>query len=162
MFTTAVKMDFKQQDKIAAEWLLHYHERKKQYQIQQEEHTVLSAANYNGLPRGNGIGRPTENKGLILAELEETHAWLQTIEDAESTLSEKKQAFLDIRRRAEQLEFVREVGRPGWVDYVQVQYADWHERNYGTEYLPSKKTLHLWWNEIIDVTVRIAIRRGCL
>lgn len=162
MLNAVVQMDFKQQDKLAAEWLLQYHERKKEYQRRQAENCMLSAVRYNGLPHGNGVGRPTETKGLLVVEMEKIQAWLQTIENAESTLSEKKQAFLDFRRRAEHLDFTREVGRPGWVDYVQVKYADWHERNYDTDYLPSKKTLHLWWNEIVNVTVRIAIARGCL
>jgi hypothetical protein len=154
--------DFKKQDKLAAEWLLNYHDRKEQHRIKQEIFSVLSATTYSGLPHGTDIGMPTENKGVALAELEEKELWLKTIEDAESTLSEKKQAFIEFRRRAEQLDFVKEVGRPGWVDYVQVRYADWHEKKYGKAYLPSKNTLHSWWNEIVDVTVRIAIRRGCL
>ena len=155
-------MDFKKQDKIAAEWLLDYHVRKKQHEQQQKNYSVLSSTTYNGMPHGTDIGRPTENKGIGLAELDEKQLWILTIEDTESTLSKKKQVFIEFRRRAEQLEFIKEVGRPGWVDYVQVKYAEWHEREYGKAYLPSKNTLHSWWNEIIDVAVRIAIRRGCL
>jgi hypothetical protein len=157
-----LNMDFKKQDKIAAEWLLNYHDRKKQYKLQQKNYSVLSATSYSGMPHSTDIGRPAENKGIALIELEEKRLWIMTIKDAESTLSEKKQAFIEFRRRAEELDFIKEVGRPGWVDYVQVKYAEWHEREYGKAYLPSKNTLHSWWNEIVDVTVRIAIRRGCL
>ena len=157
----AALMDFKRQDKISADWLLNCQEYRNQYLVEKESYSELSATIYSGMPHGSGIGKPAENKAITLTDLEVKKFWIMTIEDAESTLSDKKNIFLELRRRAEQIDAIREVGRPGWVDYVQVRYADWHEREYGKACLLSKNTLHGWWNEIVDVTVRIAIKRGC-
>ncbi|GMB01059.1 hypothetical protein [Pelosinus sp. IPA-1] len=154
-------MDFKRQDKISADWLLNCQEYRNQYLVEQESYSELSATTYSGMPHGSGIGKPAENKAITLTDLEIKRLWIITIENAESTLSNKKKAFLEFRRRAEIIENAKEVGRPGWVDYVQVRYADWHEKEYGKTCLLSKNTLHSWWNDIVDVTVRIAIKKGC-
>ena len=82
-----------------------------------------------------------------------------TVEDTESIFGEKKSTFLDLRRKAA-LKATGEVGRPGWVDFVQAKYADWHERQYGKACVPDKITLYRWWDEIVEVAVRIAIKRG--
>lgn len=73
-----------------------------------------------------------------------------TYEYMERTLSGKR------------LDRSRDVGRPGWVDYVQARYAEWHDRRYGQGYPPSKRTMIGWMDNIIDVTVRIAIKQGVL
>lgn len=154
--------DLKHENKIAAWWLLHYAERRKIYMEARKSFTVLKATAI-GMPRGSDIGFPTERKSEQLMNLEMDRLWLMTVEDAERCLSEKKRAFLEFRRRAEGMEFQRQdVGRPGWVDYVQARYADWHHRRYGGDYVPTDRTLRNWWHSIVDLTVRIAIRRGCL
>ena len=154
-------VDFKRQDRIAAEWLLNYHDRRRAYIDAQESYTALSATAITGMPHGSGTSNPTEQRALSLAELERQKMWIMTVEDTEAIFGEKKKAFIEMRRFAENIN-TGEVGRPGWVDYVQARYADWHERQYGKAFVPSKKTMQNWWNDIIEVAVRVAIRRGIL
>lgn len=157
-------IDYIGQNKIAAKWLLEYPEKRQDYLDRSGEFVVLSAVRVSGLPGGTSIGNPTQSKGLSLATLEEIRLWIMAIEDAESTLSEKKLEFLGIRRQAEKIKYEGDLerGRPPWVPYVQVHYADWHQRRYGAFFEPGRRTLLSWWDEIINVTVRIAILRGCI
>jgi len=149
------------ENKKAARWLLAYPERKQAYFEMLNNVQFIGAAVNDGMPRSTEIGRPAEKKGIRLADIDKARLWLMAIEDAEKTLGEKKLAFLDIRRQAEKQKS-NSPGRPGWIDYTMSRYADWHSRRYGGDYVPSYNTLRTWWQEIIDVTVRIAIRRGCL
>lgn len=159
-------IDFKGQNKIAEKWLLEYPERKQQYIERMHEFGVLGSTVYTGLPTGTDVGMPTQAKAITLVHLDEERLWIMTIEDTESTLSEKKRAFLDARRWVDeqQQEFDpgAEGGRPGWIDRTVIRYAKWHERRYGRYYEPSRRAIMYWWNEIINVAVRIAIKRGCL
>ena len=152
-------VDFKKQDRIAAEWLLNYHDRRRAYIDAQESYTALSATVNTGMPHGSGTSNPTEQRALSLAELERQKLWIMTVEDTESVFGEKKRTCLDLRRKAA-LQDTGEVGRPGWGDYVQAKYADWHENRYGKADVPAKITLYRWWDEIVEVAVRIAIKRG--
>lgn len=154
--------DLKSENKIASGWLLNYHERLQAFKSSMASFSELGATIYTGMPHSPTIGNPTENKGITLAQLEDTKVWLMTIEDTERCLSEKKRAYLDMRRRSNEIEAQQEIGRPGWVDYVQMRYSDWHYRRYGIAYVPSRCQLFRWWNEIVDIAVRIAIRRGVL
>ena len=157
-----IAIDFKKQDRTAAGWLLDYDYRKKAYSEAVERFSTLGATVITGLPHGSGVGNPTERKGLTLADLERQRLWIKTVEDAERTLGEKKREFLTLRRIAESLSDTGDVGRPSWVPFVQVRFADWHERKYGKAFVPSDKTFRIWWNDIVDAVVRIAIRRGLM
>jgi len=152
----AMKVDFQNENKQAAKWLLEYPERRQAY-IEKSNIQFIGAAVNDGMPRGYDTGRPCESKGIRLADLEIERQWIITIENVEKTLGPKKLAFLDIQKNRS-----NSVGRPGWIDYTMARYADWHNRNYGGDYVPSYNTLKVWWQEIIDITVRLAIRRGCL
>ena len=147
---------------MAGKWLLEYPDRKRAHCEAMSEVSMLSAMVYGLQPTGTDIGRPCETKALKLTDLDEQRLWLDTIERVEKTLSPKKRAFLDLRRQADQMKCNRRAGRPGWVAYVQTQYTDWHLREYGVEFIPAERTLKLWWSEIVNVTVRMAIRCGCL
>jgi hypothetical protein len=157
-------IDYIGQNKIAAKWLLEYPERRQSYIDQLSEFSVLGAMKYSSQPGGTDPGDPTKNKGVSLATLDEQRLWIMTIEETESTLGEKKLVFMDIRRQAENIKYEGDMerGRPPWMLYVQSHYADWHQRRYGVYYEPSRKTIFNWWYEIINIAVRIAIKRGCL
>lgn len=142
-------------NKIAEDWLLNIEARRKQYIQGQQEFSVLSVVNGDGQPSAHTPGRPTERKGLQLADIESMRCWIITIELVESMLSPKKTWFLKYRREAEDVEN-NEPGRPAWVDYVQANLMNRH----GVEV--DRKTLFAWRMELIDLAVRIAIKRGCL
>jgi len=73
-------------------------------------------------------------------------------------------AFLELRRQAELIKYEGEMerGRPSWVPYVQAHYAAWHQRRYHVYYEPGRQVLNDWWQDIINVAVRVALMRGCL
>jgi hypothetical protein len=145
------------ENKEASGWLLNYNDRIIKYKEALSEFSELSATVYTGMPHGSGVGFPTMNKAITLAEIERQKQWLMSVEETAMCLSEKKRAFLDFRRQAYLMP--REVGRPGWVVYVQCKYADWHGRRYGREYMPTEKTVRDWWRQIVDIAARIAIRK---
>jgi len=156
-------IDIKKQNKEALKWILNFADLRNTYIAAAANFSTLGSTNYSGMPKGSDVGNPTLNKAVTLTELERQKLWIMTIEAMEMTLSEKKQAFLELRRRAEELNSKkREKGRPGWIDYVQPRYADWHERRYSCAFVPSKRVMYNWMDELIDITVRIAIRGGIL
>jgi len=152
---------YKEENRQAAKWLLEYPERRQAYINRMNSIQYLGATQYDGMPHGTDVGRPCEAKGIRLADLDIDKKWIMAIEDAERTLGPKKLAFLDIRRQAEKQK-ASTGGRPGWMNYTMEKYADWQHRRYGGDYVPSYNTLRAWWDEILNVAVRIAIRRGCL
>ncbi|MDR3565557.1 MAG: hypothetical protein P4N59_29535 [Negativicutes bacterium] len=156
-------LDFAGQNRFATRWLLEYTERRIDYMDRMAEFSVLSATKYSGMPKGTDVGRPIENLGISLVSMEETRLWVMAIEDTEKCLGEKKLAFLNVRRWVHRQQEVgnTENGRPGWVDESQARYADWFYRRFDTVSCPSRNTMFKWWEEIINVTVRIAIARGC-
>ena len=154
-------VDFKRQDRVAADWLLNYHDRRRAYIDAQESYTALSATVNTGMPHGSGTSNPTEQRALSLAELERQKLWIETVEDVEKIFGERKREFINMRRYAESVESDC-VGRPGWVDCVQARYASWHESRYGKANVPGRMTMYGWWDEIVDVTVRIAIQKKLL
>jgi hypothetical protein len=156
------KIDIEKENEQAADWLLNFNTYKKQYIEALEAANDSAASIDNGMPSPTSVGRPTEQKAITFVELERRRQWLMTIENTEQILSEKRRVFLSLRRQAESIGFEAVQGRPGWVDFVQVQYAKWHELRYHKYYLPGRKTLFDWWNSIVNITARIAIRRGCL
>ena len=139
----------------AADWLLNIADRRRQYVQRQSEFSCLSVVTSDGQPSAHNPGRPTERKGMQLAELEAAKCWIITIEMVESMLSPKKTAFLAIRRESEGPS-MNDRGRPAWVDYAQMQLMERH----GIDL--SRRAMFDWWREIVELTVRVAIRRGCL
>lgn len=142
-------------NKQAAEWLINIDLKRRQYVQNQQEFSVLSVVNGDGQPSAHNPGHPTERKGMQLADLESMRCWIITIEMVESMLSPKKTAFLQYRREAETMRD-GDPGRPAWVDYVQANLS----RHHGIEI--ERRTLFDWWRELVELTVRVAIKRGCL
>lgn len=153
-------VDISKQNAEALEWILDYDNMRKRYIEQSAAFSEIAATAYTGMPHGSGISRPCENKGITLAELDKLKLKIMSVEKMEQTLSEKRKVFLEFRRRAEQVE--KGVGRPPWADYVQVRYANWHEARHGRHILLHRNTLRSWMDDIVEVTVRIAIKLGAM
>jgi len=151
--------DYQKENRQATKWLLQYNELKQGY-IEKSNIQYLGAAVNDGMPRSTDVGRPCESKGITLAGLEAARKWIISIEGVESVLGPKKLVFLQIRRQAEKQSC--NPGKSAWIDYTMSHYAEWHHREYGGDYVPSYRTLQEWWKEIVDITVRLAIRNGCL
>lgn len=155
-------IDIKRQNREALDWILNFADKRQAYINKCNDFTVLGAVKLDGMPHGTSPGNPCQNKGISLVEIEQMKKWIIVIESMEKTLSEKQTRYLQLRRDAEQNnKRDREPGRPGWVAYTQPRYADWFFHRYGCECVPTDKTMEVWMNKIIDVTVRIAIHDGC-
>lgn len=156
-------IDIKKQNKEALKWILNFANLRNSYIAAAANFSTLGSTNYSGMPKGNDVGNPTLNKAVTLTELERQKLWIMTIEAMEIILSEKRRTFLEFRRRAEHLQGKQDSpGRPGWVGYVQVRYAEWHEQRYGRAYVPNGNVMRCWINEMVDIVVRIGIRNGVL
>lgn len=152
----------KKENNEASKHLLNYHEELKTYEDKLNNFKVLGAMIYSDMPKGSDVGNPTLNKAIQSNELEYRKNWLEVVELTESTLSEKKKMFVNLRRLAMDIQFKQEVGRPGWVDYVSCKYSEWHYIKYGIAVQPSKQCMTKWWDDIVQVAARLAIRKGCL
>ncbi|MDF2499323.1 MAG: hypothetical protein K0Q77_37 [Anaerosporomusa subterranea] len=159
------------QDKQAIDWLLNFPDKRrayfesmaKMYNANGEYASEVAATLYTGMPKGSGVGRPAEEKAIGLVELSQQNLWIMTIEDVYKVLSPKKLIFLEARRQAEITYYDAKQGRPGWVEDTAKQYCTLIERQFfGFHHLPSGKTVKSWWKDIVNITVRIAQRRGCL
>lgn len=155
--------EIKNDNEEAAQWLLYYPIRRRQYY--QDRLEVLGATRSSEIRVKTGPGNQTLQKALKLSALDDVESWLETIELVESVLGEKKLVFLRVRREASYLQerFVR--GRPAWVVYTQHHYANEMAKKYQTQpekFWLSERTLKTWWQEIVDLAVRIALKKGLL
>ena len=151
----------KKDNRIAAGWLLYYHERKKEYDSRREDILYASPGPADGQPRGTATGDTTGSKGARLAELCEDGDWLALIEDVERRLPWKMQIFLRLRR---EYRFAR--GRRGWTAAVQWRYAEEVaarlEKDPTDTWVESRSTFSRWWDRIVEYTVRAALKKNLL
>jgi len=154
-------MTTQEENRQAMQWLLGYHDKLEIYKNLNEQFKVLGAMEYSGMPGGTTVGNPTLSKATTLLEIEKYKNWLMVIELVESMLSDKSREFLRLWRLAEH-EAKSTGGRPGWYDQVRNEYAKFFENKYGKYFSPSNQTLKNWKSKLVEVTVRLAIRKGCL
>lgn len=155
--------EIKNDNEEAAQWLLYYPGRRRQYYQNRLE--VLGSTHSSEIRVKTGPGNQTMQKALKLSALNDAECWLETIELVESILGEKKLVFLRVRREAAYIQDRFERGRPAWVVYTQHQYADEMAKRYQSQpekFWISERTLKTWWQEIVDLTVRIALKKGLL
>lgn len=156
--------DIKSQNKKALRMVLAYYDLYRTYEEAMRNMSYIAAANNDGMPHGTSVGNPVQNKAMRLIDIEDKKKWIMVLDAMDSTLSEKKRAFLRFRRDAEnQIEHAEKLpqGRPSWVPYVQAHYAVWFADRYGREVNPPcARVMTRWMNDIVDVTVRIAIHEG--
>jgi hypothetical protein len=155
-------IDITQQNKIAMKWILNLQEFRQAYIEKSANFSTLGATQYDGMPHAQTVGNPCMNKTLTLLDMEEQRKWIMVIEKMEQTLSEKSRKYLELRRDAVN-QFSNNVGRPGWVEYVQPKYVEWFKYRYGREIEPpTRGTMTEWMRKILDVTIRIAFNDGVL
>lgn len=154
-------IDVQKQNKEALKLILNYTEMRKAYIEATAAYSEIAATAYTGMPHGSGTSNPTQNKAVKLVDIDALKDKLMVVESMEKTLSEKRRAFLDFRRRAEVME-TKGPGRPPWADYVQAKFSEWHMKRYNCAFVPTRQTMKMWMNGIVDVTVRIAIKKGLM
>lgn len=146
-------------NKLASDWLLHYHQRKQDYLAMRDEilnQTMKPPDNSAGGPGGqSGHSDPTGQKAVRLVRYEYDGHWLKVIEEVEAALPGNLQIYLEIKR---EYRFVRgRRGHRGWVTGVQRRYADKTGR-----WIAAPRTFLRWWDRIIEYTVRAAAKKGLL
>ena len=74
--------------------ILHIDDLRQEYANAINSMSYLGAQNIDGMPHGTGVGNPTQQRALKLADIEVKKNWIMAIEQMESTLNEKQMAFL--------------------------------------------------------------------
>ena len=146
--------DIKRDNATAEDWLINYPERRMKYL--EDFEIRFDKKTYCEVPTRSGPGRPTEVMLPRLDRLMETEKWLVTIEKVQDTIGPKKKAFLYLRREAKHMDH--------WRPYVREQYAIlMADRLNGAphNFMLGLDTISDWWHEIIELTVRLALMRGC-
>jgi len=156
-----VLRELDQDFETAAEWLLFYEDRKKQY---------FSDLNYirdeRSMPEvyvRTGAGNIVLQKVISQAELDETEKWLITVELVENMLGPKKKVFLEVRRAARRKNCTVN-GHEVWRGYVQKKYAEEMAKQYNAsidKFWISEDSITLWWKSIVATTRLLAYKKGC-
>lgn len=148
--------EIRQDRKQAESMLLNYAEELKTYRLQREEY-VRGTVQGGG---GNLPGHPTETEALRGVKFDETYpayTWLRAVEFVERGLSERKQIFLDARRKASRQKAGR--GRRAWLVLTQRLYCEAiRERFLNTEFFVSERTLRAMWDYIVARTVEAYLK----
>lgn len=148
--------EIRQDRKRAESILLNYAEELRTYRLQREEY-VRGTVQGGG---GNLPGHPTEAEALRGVKFDETYpayTWLRAVEFVERGLSERKQIFLDARRKASRQKAGR--GRRAWLVLTQRLYCEAiRERFLNTEFFVSERTLRAMWDYIVARTVEAYLK----
>lgn len=151
--------------KVVAGWLLHYHERKRRYEQRRQEILNSSPPTIPDSPvRGTTIGDNTGNRGAKLGDMKSAFDWLALVEEVEAGLPPKMRLFLRLRREARYAK-TNLRGRPGWVTYVQENYAREMakaNKKRPSDYWVESRTLFAWWDRIVTFATIKASKRGLL
>lgn len=170
--------------RTAERYLLHYHQLLKEYEENRRIAVDGEPVVDTGQPpvmvqfldpekgreenvgggRGNLPGNPTEAKAMRAVAFDEKrdeYNWLKAVEIVQKSLGERKNIFIEIRRKAEEIGMEsRGQGRPGWVVYCQMQYQVAMEDRFleGAKYV-GERTIKEWWRQLVgkvaDVYARI-------
>lgn len=100
----------------------------------------------------------TGSRGTTLADLQNCEQWIALIREVEQRLPQKMQIVLMLRRECR-----HNVGKRGWLSYVQYNYLGWARKNKKTEDMTiSPDTIKAWWQKIISWTAIRAAKNGLL
>lgn len=157
-----------QQDRKTAEiYLLDYHGMMAEYQQKKIEYLESQRSISTERSGGHGTmpGKPTESQALQSAsydESQESYIWLKAVEIYQRTASPHKLIYLDIRRKAEkQSKQYNSVGRPAWVAYVQVRFAEAMAARL-TPFVLSERSIRQWWDDAITAVTMIYFKLSSL
>jgi hypothetical protein len=174
-----LEQEVSRDNRIASDWLLWVDEREVDMQQHREEIIDASSGAVNGagvtvIGKGQraGLGHwqipyvkttpssdSTGNRGTTLGDLQETEKWITLIREVEQRLPWKMRMFLMLRRECR-----HNVGRRGWVAYVQYHYCHQVAKRLRKKpeetWIESRSAFNDWWNRIVEYTVRLAAKKG--
>lgn len=163
--------------RTAERYLLHYPELLKEYEevrrVAVDGEPVVDAGQTPILEKGreentgggrcNLPGNPTEEKALKAVsydEKQEAYTWLKAVEIVQRSLGERKNIFIEIRRKAEARAMETHAqGRPGWVVYCQMHYQTAiAERFLDSARCVGERTIKEWWGQLIGRVAAVHAR----
>lgn len=153
-----IKAQIRKENQVAANWLIHYRERKRSHDERRQELTgsIRERDDNVGGGRSSLPGRPVESVACQLAEHDssDTAKWLQVVESVKAIVGPKKRQLLELRQEC-RFYISPDGGRPGWIAPVQQRFGEI------TGWCPSEQIMKNMWGEIISLTVRAAMACDC-
>lgn len=158
--------EFEEQDRKAAGWLLYHGDRKKELEEEKEEirQSGLSAVSYTHEPKSQ-TNRKSDSVASTIIKLDSIRKEkeIRLIEDVMQVLPQEKRVFLELRQKYRHVRGGR--GNYGAYTKIQYEYAEKMAKLTGKdeeEVWKAEITLKKWWKEIINITVRLALKRNLL
>lgn len=156
-------------DRKVAGWLLYHEERKKELQGKKEEimASCLSSISYSQEPKSdtNRVHDSVANTVIKLTDIKliKVEKEIQFVEDIIKMLPLEKRVFLRLRQKYNNTRG----GRHRYNAYIkiQIEFAEEMSRITGMseeEVWKDERTLKAWWREILDIAVRLALKRNLL
>jgi len=140
-----LKDPFKNEKRIVANYLINYHELKKQYDHDRERILENSPPPPDGMPRGSGVGNKTASAGIALASLVVTETWLKVVDELAVDLNNDDKLLLELKRTHK--EHVR---------------GNSVKQLIAVELGVSIRTTYNRWQEVLEQGCRLAVKRGLL
>ena len=135
---------FKQEKQIVSNYLINYHEIKKQYEQDRERILDNSPPPSDGMPRGSNVGNRTASAGIALASMAVTGTWLKVIEELVAGLSDDGLLLLELKRTHEK------------------HVSGKSKKIIAGELGVNVKTVYNRWQGILEKGQQMAVRRGLL
>lgn len=153
-----IKSQIRNENKIAVGWLVNYRERRRSHDERRQELTSGTRERDENVGGGRSSlpGKPVESLALKLEEHDtgNTAKWLQTVEDVKLIVGPKKRQLIELRQEC-RFYISPDGGRPGWIAPVQQRFGEI------TGWCPAENKIKEMWYDVVLMTVRIAIIRGC-
>ena len=160
-----VRRELQNDFQTAAEWLLFYEDRLRQWE-QDSRYIREEVAGTNMewcVASRTGPGNVVLSKVISLAELDKQEKWLLAVQLVHEMLSPKKQVFLAVRRQARRKNQTVN-GHEVWRTYVQANYAKEMAKLYNApqeRFWLTERTITEWWRWMVNLLRLVAYKKGC-
>lgn len=161
-----LKDELEAHDRKVAGWLLYHEERKKELQEEEKEirEGSISAVSFSheAKPVTNNIHDSVVSAVIKLDSIKKAKE-IQLVEDIIKMLPLEKRVFLRLRQKYNNTRGSRH--KYNAYIKIQIEFAEEMSRITGMseeEVWKDESTLKKWWRELLDITVKLALKRGLL
>ena len=146
-----IKKDLENYLEEAAEWLLNYEYRKKQFY---KDLGLVGGQTFRAeIVVKTGPGDVVVQEVVRNSQLDYAEQWLIAVEVVTESLNDDKKIFLDLRRKGSKKTGEKGIrGRPAWRSYIKANF---------TSSTLTDNTISDWWSEIVELMRLVALMRGC-
>ena len=153
-----IKAQIRYENRVAATWLIHYRQRKREHDERRQEIAVGVREKDDNVGGGRSSlpGKPVESLTCNLDEHDNSNTakWLKVVEDTKAIIGPKKRQLLELRQEC-RFYLSPMGGRPGWIVPVQNRFGEI------TGWCPAERTIQDMWRDIVTLAVRVAMAKGC-